>query len=341
MKAFRSLALAVVAVGAVAGLARAGSTNRTGTSGAPELRIPVGARSVALSASDLAMVGGVEAIFYNPSGIVATDNKTEVAFSSTRYLADTRINYAAVAQSLGSFGFLGVSAKVLSIGDIIETTETAPDGTGATFSPTFSTVGLTYGKAMTDRVNFGGTVYYISERILQETSAGVAFDFGFQYETGVRGTRFGVALKDLGPNLQYSGSDFEQIVQLPGGNPQATGRSVATQSSAYELPTSLQMSVGVPLLKGVNAFTLFGTYSSNSYGRDEGRFGAEATLRKMLSLRGGYMYNGDSDALFQYTYGAGVRLPLGSSHLTVDWAAQPVHGGFFDDVQHISVAMTF
>jgi hypothetical protein len=32
---------------------------------------------------------------------------------------------------------------------------------------------------------------------------------------------------------------------------------------------------------------------------------------------------------------------VGSTHMTVDWAAQPVHGGYFDDVQNLSVGFTF
>jgi hypothetical protein len=234
-----------------------------------------------------------------------------------------------------------VSAKVLSIGDIIQTTETAPDGTGATFSPTFSVIGLTYGKAMTDRVNFGGSLNYSSERILQETAAGVSFDFGFQYDTGVRNAKLGIALKSIGPNMTYSGTDFEFITPVPGSDPQAKGRNVATQSAAFELPTSLQASVGVPLVQGVSPVNVFGAYNSNSFGRDEARLGAEWTLKKMLSLRGGYVYSGDSNASYQYSYGLGLRVPLGSSHMNVDWAAQPVHGGYFDDVQNLSIGVTF
>jgi hypothetical protein len=244
-------------------------------------------------------------------------------------------------QAMGDFGTIGVSAKVLSIGSIIQTTETAPDGTGATFSPTFSVIGLTYGKAMTDRVNFGGSLNYSSEKILQETAAGVSFDFGFQYDTDVRGTRLGIALKSIGPNMNYSGTDFEFITPVPGSDPQSAGRNVATQSAEFELPTSLQFSAGVPLVQGVNAFNLYGAYNSNSFGRDDGRIAGEWTLKKMFSLRGGYIYNGDSNASYQYSYGLGVKVPVGSSHMTVDWAAQPVHGGFFDDVQNLSVGLTF
>ena len=341
MKALRNFVAAAAALSLTAGLVSAGTNGRVGTSGASELRLPVGARSIALAGSDLAMVSGVEALFYNPSGVAGTKNKTEVAFTNTRYIGDTDVNYIGVAQSLGGFGIIGVSAKVLSIGEIVQTTENAPDGTGAIFSPTFSTIGLTYGKMMTDRVNFGGTLYYVSEKILQETSAGVAFDFGFQYDTGVHGARFGVSVKSMGPNMGFSGSDFERIVAVPGDNPQASGRNMATQSATYELPTSLQMSVGLPLVVGVNPLTAFAAYNSNSFGKDEGRLGAEWTMRKTLSVRGGYVYSGDSNAMFQYTYGLGARVPFGASHVTIDWAAQPVHGGFFDDVQTISLGMTF
>lgn len=341
MKAFRILGVAVAILILAAGPSWAGSLGRIGTAGAPELRLPVGARSIALVGSDLAMVSGAEALFYNPAGIAAQTHKTEALFSNTQYIANMRINYVGLAQSVGDWGNIGVSAKVLSIGEIVQTTEAAPDGTGETFSPTFSTIGLTYGKAMTDRVNFGGTIYYISEKILQETAAGAAFDFGFQYDTGVHGTRLGVTVKSIGPNMDYSGSDFERIVAVPGDDPQAAGRNMATQSATFELPTSFQMSLGIPVVQGPNPLNVYAAFNSNSYGNDQGKLAAEFTVRKMLSLRGGYMFDGTSDQMFQYSYGAGLVVPVGGSHLTLDWAAQPVHGGFFDDVQNFSVGMTF
>ncbi|MGH7742208.1 MAG: PorV/PorQ family protein [Candidatus Eiseniibacteriota bacterium] len=341
MKLFRDLGVAVASLCLTAGLAWGGTTARVGTSGASELRMPVGARSIALAGADLAMVSGAEAMFYNPAGIVATQNKTELVFSNTQMIDYMALNYIGVMQVLGNFGTIGVSAKVLSIGDIIQTTELAPEGTGATFSPTFSVLGLTYGKAMTDRVNFGGSLNYTSEKILQETAAGVAFDLGFQYDTGYRGARLGIALKSIGANMNYSGTDFEFITPIPGSDPQAAGRNVATQSADFELPTSLQFSVGVPLAQGVNSFNLYGAYNSNSFGRDEARFGGEWTLKKMFSLRGGYNYNGESSATYQYAYGLGVKVPMGGSHLNVDYAGQPVHGGYFNDVQSLSVGLTF
>ena len=341
MQANRIIGMAVAILLLTTGLAWAGTSGREGTGGAGELRLPVGARSVALGGADLAMVSGAEALFFNPAGVAATASKTEVLFSHTQYIADMNVNFVGIAQSVGGWGNIGISAKVLSVGDITRTTEQAPDGTGDKFSPTFSTVGLTYGKQMTDRVNFGGTLYYISERILQETAAGMAFDFGFQYDTGFKGVRLGMAVKSIGPSMGYSGTDFERVLLIPGDDPQAPGRNNSTQSSEFELPASFQMAVGVPIVQGANPLNVYGAFNSNSFGPDAGRIGAEWTLRKMLSLRGGYHFIGDDETLFQYSYGLGLKLPVGGSKLSVDWAAEPVHGGYFDDVQYFSVGMTF
>src|SRR5438093_7067107 len=189
----RTWKVIVAALALHAGFAWAGTEERLGTGGASELRIPVGARSVGLAWSNLGSVSGAEALFSNPAGLAATDNRTEVLFSYARYIADMNLNYVAIAQKVGELGSLGFSAKVLDVGDIIRTTETAPDGTGDVFSPTFATIGLSYAKTLTDRVNFGGTLNYVSESVLQTNSNGVSFDFGFQYDTGYHGMRLGAA----------------------------------------------------------------------------------------------------------------------------------------------------
>ena len=264
MQVNRLLGMAVAILTLSAGFAWAGSEERQGTGGAPELRLPVGARSVALSSADLAMVSGAEALFYNPAGMAASANKTEVMVSHTEFIADMKVNYLGITQAMG-FGVLGVSAKVLSIGEIVRTTESSPDGLGDVFSPTFSNIGVSVGKQMTDRVNFGASLYFISERVLQTNASGMSFDFGFQYDTGWRGIRLGMAMKNFGPNMQYGGADFDRIIQLPGDDPQSSGRNVRQEAASFELPSTFQMSAGLPVITGDNPLLLFGTFSSNSF----------------------------------------------------------------------------
>ncbi len=47
----------------------ASSGNRTGTNGASELLIPVGARDIGMGGSTVALTSGPEALFWNPAGI--------------------------------------------------------------------------------------------------------------------------------------------------------------------------------------------------------------------------------------------------------------------------------
>ena len=340
MNAGTRLGILVALVVLASGTAWAASPDRIGTSGAPELRLPVGARSVALAGSDLGTIGGAEALFYNPAGIVETKSHTEALFSHTEYIADMKLNYFAVTQGFGNSS-IGVSAKVLSIGDIVYTTESAPDGTGEKFSPTFSTLGLSYARRLTDRVDFGATVNYVAERILQETAAGVSFGFGFIYDTDFQGVRLGMTMNNFGPNMEYSGSDLEHLQQLPGYNPFVAPRSQGLSSASFEQPTNFQVGLSVPLLRGgENAFAVHGAYISNSFANDEGRIGAEYVYRKMLALRGGYKITSNTNDLFGPSYGAGIRVPLGSAGLWVDYAGQPV-SNYFEDVQHITLTFQF
>ncbi len=340
MRATRWMGMAVAILTLGAGPALAGTEERLGTSGAPELRLPVGARSVALAGANLGSVSGAEALYYNPAGLAGSDIRTEVLFSNTQYIADMKVNYVAVAQAAGG-GMVGLSAKVLSIGDIPYTTETAPDGTGEIFSPTFSTLGVSYARRVTDRVNFGGTAYYIAERILQETAAGVAFDFGFQYDTDFHGMHLGMSMRDFGPNLGFSGSDFERLQQVSGDDPQAFPRSLGLSAAKFELPSAFLFGASLPLVRGSEStLMLHGLYQSNSFAVDEGRFGAEFMYRKDFALRAGYKLTSNDDDLFGLSYGVGLRVPLGGPSVWIDYAGQTV-SDFFDDVQHVSATFQF
>jgi hypothetical protein len=319
----------------------AGTDARIGTGGAVELRLPVGARSLALGGATVASERGVEALFYNPAGSATSESGTEIMFSHTEYIADINLNYFGMVHSFGDWGALGLSAKVLSIGDIPRTSEIAPDGTGEIFSPTFATLGATYSRRMTDRVNFGGTLYYLSEKILQESATGVAFDFGFQYDAGYRGLALGLAFKNLGPSMSFSGADFEQNLFLPSNDPTASRRTVTNSTAAFELPTFIQFGASYPLMnQAMNRAVLYGAFQNNSFARDEYRGGLEWTYRNDYSLRVGYGASGKENDLFGLTYGLGIRVPFGASHLTVDYAGQRV-SEFFSDVHHVSLRATF
>ena len=336
----RKLLAALFACALFAGAASAGTEERLGTGGNTAGLIMVGARSVGLAYSNLASTQGVEAMFGNPAGLAMGTANTEVMFSHAEYIADMNLNYVALAQKMGGWGSVGFTAKILSIGDIIRTTETAPDGTGDIVQPTFTTLGLSYAKALTDRVNFGGTMHLISEKVMQTGSTSVAFDFGFQYDTGVRGIRVGAAMQNFGGAQLFSGEDMDRNLLLPEDDPQSANRTVSLSTAGAELPALFTGSGSWPVLQGVNALTLHGVYQSNSFDVDEFRLGGEFTYRKQFSLRLGYKATSSSDEIFGLTYGLGAQIPIGSTKMDLDYAGQTV-SDFFNDVQHVGLTFRF
>src|SRR5262245_40047849 len=218
--------------------AQAGSDGRKGTAGASELQIPVGPRSTALGGTVASDVTGIEAMYWNPAGLGAT-TATEVLFSHTNYFADMKVNYAGVATKAGGFGTIGLAAKVLSVGDVFVTTEQAPDGTGEILHPTFSVLGVSWGRAFTDRVNFGATINYVNENIADNTASGVAFDFGVQYITEWHGFRFGMAAKNIGTSMEFRGPGFDLATHDPNSDPNAGNRILSFSSASFEMPSFL------------------------------------------------------------------------------------------------------
>jgi len=347
MRAWRGMLVVPLALLGLAGPAGAGGLDRIGTSGAQELRIPVGAASIAIGGSATAVGNGLGNLYYNPASLAAVDEAEGMIAYST-WIGDTRVNYGAVSTKVGSAGNVAFSAKVLNLGDIIVTTEDAPDGTGEVLNPTFSVFGFSYGRRMTDRVLLGFTANYVSEKIAATTASGLAADLGVQYDTGWRGLRFGFAMKNIGPNMHFSGPNFEQRITLPGDDPSAQPHVVQLESTDFELPSYLQLGVAYDLgISEKQHASIYGTFQGNNFSTDEYRLGAEYMLGEHLALRGGYVgqmaltqENRQSNYLYSYDYGAGLNFKLGDRPLQFDWAGTHV-GEFFSDNQQVSLRIAF
>ena len=347
MKSWIVRILIPVALVGHAGVAGAGGLDRIGTAGAQELRIPVGAAAIGVGGATVALGGGVANIFYNPAALAATD-ETQALVSYNTYLADSKVNYGAIASHLGSQGEIAFHAKVLNIGDITVTTEAAPEGTGEILNPNFAVVGVTYARRMTDRVLLGIGGSFISEQIADASAQGFAIDLGVQYDTGWRGLRFGFAMKNIGPSMRFDGPDFEERLLLPGTDPSSQPHVVRVQTAEFEIPTYLQIGVAYDLPIGERRnVALYGAFQGNNFSTDEYRVGAEFPVGDWLALRGGLQgqiplkeEDRQGDYLYSYSYGAGFRFKLGDRPLHFDWAG--THAGeFFDDNQQFSLGITF
>ncbi|UCF65629.1 MAG: PorV/PorQ family protein [bacterium] len=303
----------------------AGDVSKIGTVSGTELLIPVGARSIALGGAVLSDVKGAEAIYWNPAG-VAYSQKSEITFSNMSYIADIDVNYIAGTIRAGVVGTFGLHLKFLSFGDIEETTVNAPEGTGNTYSPSFSTFGLTFGRMLTDRITAGVTAKYIYEGIMQTSASTFAFDMGIQYAFN-NNLRMGVTLLNLGGKLSFDGRNLEQPFQIPNAPPTAEDGYFRATPLSSNIPSTFSFGFSYSAnINEMNGLRLTGAFSNFNESSDQLFGGMEYGFRQMFFLRGGYAYNvqESSDAIFGYSLGAGFHFPIGGFEFTLDYAFRDV-----------------
>lgn len=340
-----ALALALVLLSAVA-MAQGGGRN--GTSAADQLLVPVGAQGIALGSSYSAGISGLNAIYFNPAGLAASNHSAEAMFSHTQSFGDIGVDYAAVGARFSGFGYVAFSVKSMSFGDIDLTDERNPDGTGATWAPTFVALGLTYSRALTDRIRAGVSAYLVSEDQYRVSASQAAFDIGVQYQglAGLRGLSIGVTLRHLGGNMQYEGAGLvRRADELTSKRDQQLLR---IEAAGFSMPTSLELGMAyTQSFQDLHSFTVSGAFENNNFVPEQYRIGLEYGFRNFFFLRGSYNLAGDDgvDAFGESTYeydaafGAGVNFDAGDLAIIVDYAYRNMKT--FDGNHVITVGLGF
>lgn len=297
------LVLILLLAGAGSALA---SGKKLGTAGAVELTIPMGARNIGIGGSNIANVGGTEAMYWNPAGLSRIQGG-EASFNYLNYFADMSVSYIALGTGMGKVGTLGFTLQALNIGDINVTTMENPEGTGEVLNPNFITLNGTFARQFTDRINFGLNAKMVYEKIGNMSASAIAFDFGLQY-LSPWGVDFGVVMRNYGSNLKYDGTGIEFDSAIPWANPNATTRKTKLDMAAQELPASLSMGLAYGFkLKDWNKLNLSASYTSASYGLEMVNGGVECVLKDMFFARAGYnlpIYpDGYPETAKEYAYG--------------------------------------
>lgn len=303
----------------------AGDESRKGTTGADQLLIPVGARSIATGGAFVSTVRGLESIYYNPAGLDVS-RSTEAMFSYMNYVADINMSYFAAGTSLGEFGSIALSFKSFDFGDIPVTTNELPDGTGATYSPTFLTIGFTYSKVLTDRVSIGANVKLISENIQSTNASGFAIDAGVQYQFS-DALSIGATINNIGGNMVYSGQDLRVQTGVPNSVPGAPNGTYEVVAEEFQIPSYFQLGLAYEhRFNEQNQLNLATTFTANNSLDDAFNFGLEYGYMNNFFIRGGYnLYTGNTDeSVFGFTAGAGVNYDISDIGISFDYAYRDV-----------------
>lgn len=331
----------------VIGGLRAGNPDRQGEAGAYELLINPWARGMAMNSLNASYVRGVEALRVNVAGI-GRIKKSQALLGHTRWLVPSgvSVNGFGFATKVGKNGAIGIELMALDLGEIRVTTNSAPEGTGATYKPSFFNLGLGYAHNFGEKVSVGILVRGVSESISDLSAFGFAIDGGVQYVTGPQNNfKMGIAIRNVGSPMQFSGDGLSTQLR----SPENTSLTYDVRLSRFELPSLLHIGLSYDFIFGGDV-TLgpVANFTSNSFGRDVIGGGLEFNFREIVALRASYSYEmGDAagagnSAFTGLAAGASLQIPLdkkGNNVLSLDYGYR--HSNPFQGSHAIGVGLNF
>jgi long-subunit fatty acid transport protein len=312
------------------GTALAADFTKTGSVGAQFLKIAVGSRYQGMGEASVAMVDDAYSMYWNPAGLANIDG-SHISFTNVDWITDVTLNYLAIGTRVEDFGSIGLSASLLSMGDMEVTTVDNPDGTGEMFTASSFALSAGYAKYLTNRLSFGVSIKYVYEKIYRETSGGIAFDFGTQLLTGYKSLRIGMNISNLGPEMKFSGPDLNSPVE--GG--EANGN---IDVDAYDLPLTFRLGVAMDFVNNAdNRWTFAVEAKHPNDNEQQAALGTEYCYQQKYFLRAGYKLNYEEQGL---TFGGGVRAPLSETNdLVIDYAWSDF--GRLNSVHRFSIGFQF
>jgi hypothetical protein len=318
----------------------AGGTKLTAQSVMKFLNLPVGAKAAAMGESILSASPDASLHFMNPAALVSLRKRSFFVDQNAWVAGITQIS-AAATFPMGSRAVLGVGLIHMDYGDI-HGTEVALVGGGSGNSQEYVETGqvdisqyalsISLGVAISNDFSVGAHIKYaVSElgashivlsgdsSIVDNTMNALAFDFGTMYDTGFKGIKFYMFLKNF-----------------------SRGQSYPSLEQSYDLPLVFNIGAGLDLMRLVGGipeahglqFSINGLHPMDY--AEKLSLGLEYNFKNKIFLRSGYKVN---YSLENWSMGFGIRQRIGRQAITVDYA----YGNtlYFDGTRRLSLSWEF
>ncbi len=289
---------------------------RVGTSVFTFLKIGVSARAVGMGEAVVALDQNASSIYYNP-GIIAQLEPIELSASHIQWPAEIAYDFFAITKNIYKRHYLGLTAGILHMEPMQETTEYNPHGTGNYFTFQNTVLGLTYGVRMTDRFSFGITGKWVREDLAGTNMDDILLDLGTFYWTGFKSLRFSASLSHFGSQAKPDGTYLKKVINSDTGEE----HWINSNYESFSPPTIFRVGAAMDVLQKDNYIVTSSIQLNHPVDNAENvSAGIEYTLRELLYLRGGVHLTESDDFEKQFSFGAGLRIPLGAYYLSVDYA---------------------
>lgn len=188
-------------------LIRQPSPSLAATTGFDFLKIGIGARPLALGEAYVALADDINAIYWNPAGLVQL-RRQETGFTYNRWFED-------IGYYFFGYGHL-FNDSVFALGVYYLGTENI-EGSDDASNPTgeFSVYNLafvfSYSRQLTDKLSMGLNLKFISEKLEDENANAFAFDLGALYKTEIPNLVLGLNIQNVGTKIRF----ITQSASLP------------------------------------------------------------------------------------------------------------------------------
>ena len=282
-KCVAALGLIWVMLPAVAGAANI--FEKVGTFDGQFLKIGVGARAAAMGGAFVGVADDATAVFWNAAGVARIDpDKSELSLNHANWPAELSFDMVSYVFHVKRIpGAFAVHGRALSMDPMEERTAYQPDGTGQTFDAGMMTAGVTYARSFTDKFSAGVTANLVHEGLADLSQQTFAFDVGTLYDVGTMGMKIGMAISNIGSQIQF----IDREARLPAIFRVGTS-AMLMQTADQRLLGSFEFSHPPDNSERVNV-------------------GAEYAFKKYLFLRGGYNFNYDTEGV---AAGVGFHFPV-------------------------------
>lgn len=299
---------------------------RAGISAYSFLKMDVSPRSSAMGGASLCQTGDAFSAYVNPAGLAEIE-KTAFALSHTFWAAGLTQSFL-TGSAPTKYGTFGGSLNFLSSGAMPVRTVFEPDGTGQQFYATYSAVGLSYSKKLTDHFSYGISGKWVHEQLAQMQANTGTIDLGFLYRTDFKDLSFGVNVQNFGINSKLAGnwkidSTFYNKVQ---------------SLDNFPPPTVFQLGISMIPYKnaaGDQSLTVAVQLNHPNDNAENIRIGAEYNYKSLFFARLGYKVN-VKDQPYP-TFGAGLRARIGKHPLRFDYAFEPLR--YLGNMHKIGLAL--
>ena len=286
---------------------------KVGTYAAQFLKIGVSARATAMGSAFTAVADDASSAYWNPAGLTAVDG-TVVSLNHTEWPADINLEYANYTFSPGFIqGKVSLHARGLTMDPQVVRTIYRQQGTGEMFDAGDMSFGLSYARYFTDKFSAGATLSWMHMGLADRSVNSFVFDFGLLYRIGIRGMKLGMAVQNIGSQVNFDQRDSK-------------------------LPTIFKVGVSLDAYRnGPHSMLVVGEFSHPSDNKEHQNFGLEYSFNNFVFLRSGYNVNYDSEA---FAAGAGVALRTSQS-TSIDADYSFVDMGALGGVHRVSLGFTY